>query len=139
MDQEQLIEKMGAQLKENEDFKAALAEQEMKRKMREITGMAESMRDDQSQSRSSFTDDQSRFTALRSKRTETQIDMSQMSIGGGGRSMIGLANQMMASQKTLGGTMVKRNVVPQLSLNRDQDDEASQIGANRDKSMVSMG
>lgn len=39
---------MGAQLEENEEFRAALAAQDLKQKMKEITGMAESMADDRS-------------------------------------------------------------------------------------------
>jgi len=41
---------MGAQLKENEEFRNAMAEQELKKKM----GMGESVMDDRSNSNSSF-------------------------------------------------------------------------------------
>ena len=73
---------MGAQLKENEDFKAALAEQEMKRKIKENTGFAESAMDERSNSHSSYTS-QSNFTALRSTRNR---DNSQMDTSMAGRS-----------------------------------------------------
>ena len=39
MEQEQLIEKMGGQLRENEEFKNALAEQEIKDRMKENLGV----------------------------------------------------------------------------------------------------
>lgn len=66
IEQEQLIIKMGQQLTEVEEFKAALAEQDMKDKIRENFGVAESQMD-RSDSHSSFTD-QSHFTALKSVR-----------------------------------------------------------------------
>jgi len=54
-EQEQLIMKMGIQLNEVEEFRAALAEQDMKKKIRENFGVTESQME-RSESHSSFTD-----------------------------------------------------------------------------------
>ena len=71
IEQEQLIMKMGTQLSEVEEFKAALAEQEVKQKIRENFGVTESQME-RSESHSSFTD-QSQFTALKSARNQTFV------------------------------------------------------------------
>lgn len=66
-EQEQLIIKMGQQLTEVEEFRAALAEQEVKNKIRENFGVTESQMD-RSDSHSSYTD-QSQFTAMKQARS----------------------------------------------------------------------
>ena len=53
---ESLIESMGAQLKENEEFRAALAEREMKLKIAENFGVAEPSANERTQSQASFSD-----------------------------------------------------------------------------------
>ena len=92
-DQELLIESMGQQLKENQEFKAALIEQEMKQKMIEIEGLTSNNPDFKSNDLKISTDNskselseslynQSRFTKharFESNKDNMPADLSNMS------------------------------------------------------------
>ena len=113
--QEKLIENMGQQLQENEEFKAALAQQEIKQKMRDDFGVSSQMDDrSRSNSRSSMTD-RSHFTALQSTKNKSHLhdSSSQFDMSGRSVSMMNASNVMVQSQHI--ADKVRRTMAPQRS------------------------
>ena len=65
---------MGKQLEEVKEFREAMAEQEMKRKIRLEAGMTASMVDDQSNNSRSSSFNQSQLTGLRSTKNQNMLN-----------------------------------------------------------------